>query len=56
MKVVAIINDVVGVLLTGSYEDPDTLVAVGIGMLMNKGEAVLSSSGTCHPVTTVSNV
>ena len=32
VKVVAILNDVVGVLLTGSYEDKSTDIGIGIGM------------------------
>ena len=32
VKVVAILNDVVGVLMTGSYEDKSTDIGIGIGM------------------------
>ena len=32
VKVVAILNDVVGVLMTGSYEDKSTVIGIGIGM------------------------
>ena len=32
VKVVAIHNDVVGVLMTGSYEDKSTDIGIGIGM------------------------
>ena len=32
VEVVAILNDVVGVLMTGSYEDKSTDIGIGVGM------------------------